>query len=275
MVDSINTNAGALSALSNLNSSRSSQASTLDRISSGIISRSDNAANVAIATELNAESAGLSAVSNSLDNASSIANITLAAGQSIADTLLDLNELAVRAADPGLDSDSAAALDAQFQSTLGTLEGIVGATEFAGQPLLTGEGEITAITSPDASSSVAIDNPDLRLGGPTVTIDSSFSLADPASAQAAVLAIGESLENVNATLTEVGATADAFANAQDFTQVLSDTIEVGVGNLIDVDLGEAAANQAADEVAVELGVIAANIANQAPESLLQLFDSSE
>lgn len=275
MVDSVTTNAGALSALSSLRSATGAQASTVNRASTGldIASSRDGAATFAIATELSSELSGFSAVSDSLNRASSISDIALAAGGTVSDILLDLQELAVAASDPGLDADSATALDQQFQAQLSTLEGVVGQTTFQDAPLLTGQTEITAITASDGSQSITAGTPDFTLGGPSVALDGTASLATPADASAAVTAIDASITNVNAALSELGAAADGFSAALNVTDTVSDSIEVGIGNLVDANLADVAADIVAEEVAVELATISLSIANAAPEGLLTLFET--
>ena len=72
--------------------------------------------------------------------------------------------------------------------------------------------------------------------------------------------------------------AAAFGSAQgrietqlDFVSGLTDALKSGIGTLIDADMEEASARLQALQVQQQLGVQALSIANQAPQSLLSLF----
>ena len=58
---------------------------------------------------------------------------------------------------------------------------------------------------------------------------------------------------------------------KEFVNQLSDTIEVGIGNLVDADLASESANLQALQVRQQLGLQALSIANQAPSTVLGLF----
>lgn len=72
--------------------------------------------------------------------------------------------------------------------------------------------------------------------------------------------------------------AAAFGSAQgrietqaDFVSQLTDALKSGIGALVDADMEEASARLQALQVQQQLGVQALSIANQAPQSLLSLF----
>ena len=50
-----------------------------------------------------------------------------------------------------------------------------------------------------------------------------------------------------------------------------DTVESGIGNLVDADLAKESARLTALQVQQQLGVQALSIANQAPQVILSLF----
>ena len=56
-----------------------------------------------------------------------------------------------------------------------------------------------------------------------------------------------------------------------FASKLSDTIESGIGNLVDADLAKESAKLQALQVKQQLGVQALSIANQAPQTITSLF----
>jgi len=56
-----------------------------------------------------------------------------------------------------------------------------------------------------------------------------------------------------------------------FSYAITDTLEAGVGNLVDADLAKESARLQALQVQQQLGAQALSIANAAPQIILQLF----
>jgi len=275
MVDSINTNQSSLIGLQNLNRATSRLASTQNEAASGltVATSQDNPANFAIAQTLRAETSGLAAATNSINRAQSSTDVALAGATDASNTLLNLRELAVRASDEGLDEASRAAINEDFQVQLRQFSSSINAAEFNGtNALVAGGGTISAITNADGTDSLSVDNQDLSLDGPNITLSASASLDDAATAQALVGEIDAAFETVNSTLSELGSTANALDGTLAAITSQSDTITGGIGNLVDANLAETAANLAADQVRIQLGIEAQSIANAQPANTLQLFE---
>ena len=108
MANSVNTNLGALIALQNLNATNVELATTQTRINTGkkVGSAKDNGAIWAIAQGQRADIGALEAVKSSLDRGVSAVDVSLAAGESISDLLLQLKEKALAATDKSLSTAS-------------------------------------------------------------------------------------------------------------------------------------------------------------------------
>lgn len=274
MAFSINTNAGALSALRNLNLTTADLEGVQTNINTGlrISSAKDNAAVFAIAQKLRADLRGFNAVKQSLDRSISTADIAMAAASSISDLLIEMKEKAVAAADIGLDTVSRDALTEDFEQLRDQITTIVSNATFNGTNLIDGSSDlIVAITNPDATQTITIDHENLTLGGGNIAITSSQTINTATLAAAAVTALTTSLDNVNSVLTRFGAGAKALELQRNFADKLADAIEVGIGNLVDADLARESAKLQALQVKQQLGVQALSIANQAPQTVLQLF----
>jgi flagellin len=274
MAFSVNTNAGAFVALQNLASTNSQLATTQNRVSTGleVAGAQDSAARFTIAQGLRGDVAGLNAVSGSLSNASSALAVGLSATEAISDILIDLEELAVTASDDGLDAASRDALDAQFGELVGQISSIVSSAEFNGTNIISATpDDITALTSPAAgAATISISGVDLEAQG-TALAAVGLTGADGTNADAAITAIATATTAVNGALGSFGAGANRLDIQAEFTQSLSDTIEVGIGNLVDADLAQESANLQALQVQQQLGLSALSIANQAPGAVLSLF----
>lgn len=271
---SVNTNASALSALQNLNITTKSLEGTQTRINTGlrISSAKDNAAVYSIAQQLRADLRGYNAVKQSLDRSISTVDIALAAAGSISDLLIEMKEKAVAAADAGLDANSRTALAQDFEALRDQITTITANAEFNGTNLIdAGTDDIVAITSPDAQQKITISHESLTLGGSNITFTAAQTIATLTTASAMVTAVDASLANVNAVLTRLGAGGKTLEAQRVFATKISDTIEVGIGNLVDADLARESARLQSLQVKQQLGVQALSIANSAPQSILNLF----
>lgn len=275
MVVSINTNESALLALQNLNKTNRELADVQNRINTGltVAGAKDNGAIYAIAQNLRSDVAGLVAVKQSLDRGVSAATVALSAGESISDLLLELKAKAAASSDIGLDAQSRAALNNEFVSLRDQITTIVSNAEFNGTNMIENGGDsIAALANDDATSVITVTAQDLSLTGTNITITASTTLGSTATSSASVLALIESsIANVNAALGRLGTGVKSLETHNIFVSKLSDTIEVGIGNLVDADLARESARLQALQIKQQLGTQALAIANGAPRSILSLF----
>ncbi|WP_417457310.1 flagellin [Kordiimonas sp.] len=274
MAFSVNTNAGAFAALQNLNKTTNALNTTQTQINTGlkVSSAKDDAATFAIAQKLRADVAGLNAVKGSLDRATSTIDVAIAAGEAVSDLLIELKEKAVAAKDSGLDTASRTSLNNDFTQLRSQITSIVSNAEFNGTNAVnTGGSAIVAITNDTGSNVISIAAQDLSVSGSNVTLTSTQSIGTAAAASAVVGAIESSISNVNDALSALGSGAKRIELQRSFVDKLSDSIEVGVGNLVDADLAKTSANLQSLQVKQQLGLQALSIANQAPGTVLSLF----
>jgi len=274
MAFSVNTNAGAFAALQNLNKTTASLNETQTQINTGlkVASAKDDAATFAIAQKLRSDVAGLNAVKGSLDRATSTLDVAIAAGEAVSDLLIELKEKAVAAKDSGLDTASRTSLSDDFKQLRDQITSIVNNAEFNGtNAVKNGGSAIVAITNDTGSNTITIAAQDLSLSAANVTISSGASIGTAALASAAVTNLESSIGNVNTALSALGSGANRLELQKTFVNKLSDSIEVGVGNLVDADLAKTSANLQSLQVKQQLGLQALSIANQAPGTVLSLF----
>ena len=271
---SVNTNASAFVALQNLHKTNKMLGQVQTRINTGlrVSSAKDDAATFAIAQNLRADVSGLSAVKGSLARASSSLDVAIAATEAVSDLLIQMKEKAVAAKDSGLDTASRAALSQDFAQLRDQISSIIESAEFNGvNAVKTGGRSISAITDPNGGKNLAIAAQDLSLGGANVSISATQVIDSQAFASVAVDQLTAAIDNVNSVLSKFGAGAKRIDIQKSFVAKLSDTIEIGIGNLVDADLAKEAANLQALQVKQQLGLQALSIANQSPSSILSLF----
>jgi flagellin len=226
---------------------------------------------------------GLKAVSSSLSRAKSVTDVAVAGAEQISDVVNQMKAKAYQAADAGIDTATRDAYNSDFVALRDQITTIVNSSDFNGTNLLkaSGGGSVSALQSlkdSDTSTattwdpdSLSVANQGLDLGGSVVTVAASGNISSQASAQAMIDTLSTTQENLKGTLSTLGAASRKIDAQSTFTSKLSDTIEAGIGNLVDADLAKESARLQALQVKQQLGVQALSIANQAPQTITSLF----
>lgn len=274
MTNSVNTNPGAMIALQNLNKSNMELREVQNRINTGleVSGAKDNGGIYAIAQRLRSQVAGYGVVQQYLDRGDATLDVALAGGEAISDLLIEMKEKALAAADQSLDTASRSALNEDYTALRDQISTIVNNAEFNGLNLMDGSTNASvALANQDGSNTITISAEDMSLSGSIVTITSTSSFATATQADNIASAIGTSLDNVNEALARLGSTSKALEIHSTFVTKLSDSLEKGIGNLVDADMAKESARLQSLQVKQQLGIQALSIANSAPQSVLSLF----
>jgi flagellin len=272
---SINTNSGAMTALQYLNQTNAQLDQVQGEINSGlkVASAKDDGSTFAIAQNMRGDVAGYSAVTDSLNSATSSVDVAMSAGQSISDLLIEMKAKAAAASDASLDTASRQALNEDFQSYRDQITSIVQNADFNGFNLIDGSATngISALASADGTHRITVATENMSLSGSIVTIHKAASISTQASASAMITTVETSLNNVDSALAKLSSGAKKFSIQSTFVSQLSDTLTTGIGNLVDADMATESAMLTSLQTKQQLGVQALSIANQAPSIALKLF----
>ena len=274
-MNSVNTNIGAMVALQNLNKTSSDLGTVQNRINTGlkVASAKDNGAVWAIAQNQRSNSGALNAVKDSLQRSISTVDVALSAGESISDTLLQLKEKALAASDTTLDAASRTALNDDFKALRDQLTKVVNNAEFNGANMIkaTTPTTVAALASADGVNKITVAAQSLALGGANVTVSATASIGTQTTAAAMIATVNTSIANVSSALSKLGTGSKALSSHFSFVSKLQDTIDAGVGNLVDADLAKESARLQSLQTKQQLGIQALSIANSSSSSLLGLF----
>ncbi|MBO6795926.1 flagellin [Maricaulis sp.] len=270
----INTNAGAMVALQNLNATNRDITQVQSRINTGlaVASAKDNGGVYAIAQKMRADVKGYEAVGNSLDLAASTVDVALAAGEAVSDILVEMKEKALAASDASLDTASRNALNEDFKALRDQVGKIVSNASFNGTNMINNSvTSISALANASGSSTISIQDENLSLGGGVVTLGATASFESAGAASTIAGTISTSINNLNSSLARLGTASKSLGIHKDFVGKLSDSLEKGIGNLVDADLAKESARLQSLQVKQQLGVQALSIANSAPATILGYF----
>ncbi|SOE00207.1 flagellin [Caenispirillum bisanense] len=83
--------------------------------------------------------------------------------------------------------------------------------------------------------------------------------------------IESALQSATSAASQLGSAQGRIDIQKDFISALTDSLDVGIGTLVDANMNEESARLQALQVQQQLGIQALSIANQAPQTLLSLF----
>jgi flagellin len=275
-MNSVNTNVGAMVALQNLNSTNQELMNTQLRINTGkrIASAKDNGAIWAIAQNQKATSQSLNAVRESLQRGQSTVDVAISAGETVSDLLLQMKEKALAASDTTLDTNSRTALNDDFISLRDQITKAVNNADFNGANMVKGTtpSTVMALANADGTSVITVSAQSLDLAtGALSGIATTASINTQSLASAMITALDTAITATSSALSKLGTGSKSLGSHLNFVGKLQDSLDAGIGNLVDADLAKESAKLQALQTKQQLGIQALSIANQSSSILLGLF----
>jgi flagellin len=271
---SVNVNYGALLALQNLNKTTAELEIVQGRINSGlkVATAKDNGATFAIAQSMRGKVAGYGAALDTVDKAISTLDAAITGGNAVSELLVQLKEKATAARDTSLTTAQRAAFNADFVQIRDAITRAVDNAEFNGANAIKASGNnIIAFANDTGGSLITITAASLALGGSNVTVTSTEAITTATLATAALSKVNASITNVNSRLATFGAASRALEKHKGILTSLSNTLEAGIGKLVDADLAKESAKLTSLQVKQQLGAQALSIANNSTSILLSFF----
>ena len=289
MAMTINTNVVSINAQRNLSLSGSQLGTAMQRLSSGlrVNSAKDDAAGLAIAERMNAQSKGLAVAARNANDGISLAQTAEGALGKVGDMLQRMRELAVQASNATNSSTDREALQAEVTQLTAEIDRVAKTSSFNGQKLLEGSfagavfqvgagagdnitvgslvnakaSELSNVTY-ETKSFEAIDvsaaaTYAATAAGMTMTVDGELYTLDVLkAASSSTERLGQIAAAINAKTADSGVTA-YLAKADDGTY----TLELMSDKAITAGAGLAAAVTSEGGVVLQAGAVPANIAD--------------
>ena len=268
-IKSVNTNASVFSSLSSINSSNSRNATTLNRVSTGlkVTGALSDASNFAIGQGLRGELKGISALTQGLNATAGAASVATAGATGLSNLSSDIQGKLVELSNSGNTPQQSRILQNDLTALLGQAQGFVDNSSFNGANLLaSGSTDVNTIAN-DAGGMVVVSAQGAV--GDAVTALQGAIGDNPESILQNEFAAFESA--LNKALGSLGADQRQINQQNESLQAIADATEEGLGNIVDADLGRESAQLAAQSVQSQLSIQTFNIANNSTSSLLGLF----
>jgi len=276
----INTNLVSLNAQRNLNSSQSSLATSMQRLSSGlrVNSAKDDAAGLAIAERMNSQVRGMNVAVRNANDGISLAQTADGALASVSDSLQRMRELAVQARNSTNSSSDRDSLNQEFAQLGSEIQRVLGGTTFNSQPILAQTGTFTFQIGANTTSN---DTLSISLGDMTtdtlitnVTTGTAASIGSAANAST----IATVISNIDAAIDDVNSQRAVFGAAQNRFSAVITNLQSSVENqsaaksrIMDADFATETANLSRSQILQSAGTAMVAQANQLPQTVLKLL----
>ncbi len=300
---SILTNVAAMSALQTLRGINSNLESTQGRVSSGyrVAEAKDNAAYWSIATTMRSDNKALSAVSDALGLGAAKVDTAYSALDSAIDIVTEIKAKIVAATEKGVDKTKIQDEISQLQQQLLS---VAQSASFSGENWVAGNttksvvssfvrdanGEVSVKTTEyvlnDASNgnvlfgmttSGAIDTSTGIIGTSYASVGSifamditSFSVDD---INLALTSVESGLSSLTKAASQLGSISTRIDLQESFVSNLSDSIDSGIGRLVDADMEEESSKLTALQTQQQLAIQSLSIANSSAQNVLTLFQN--
>jgi flagellin len=268
-LNSINTNTGAMVALQSLNSTNAQLQQAQNEVSTGerVASAQDDGSIWAIAQGQRSQVSALSAVTDSLNRASSVLDVAVTAGQTISDLLNQMKSKALEASDTSISSSDRTAIQSDYNSLVTQVQNAISNASFDGANMIGTNGTtLYALSGPDGTNKLTLSAQSLLL---SASVAAGFTTAS--SASNLLTSINSSIDSTNLAVSKLGTEANQVQASLTFVSSLSSTLTSGIGNLVDADVAAESATLQALQTKQQLGVQALSIANSSSSNLLSLF----
>ncbi|NKL63676.1 flagellin [Rhizobium leguminosarum] len=298
---SINTNNSAMSALQTLRNINSSLETTQNSVSTGyrVDTASDNAAYWSIATTMRSDNKALLAVSDALGLGAAKVDTAYTAMDNAIDVVDEIKSKLVAATEDGVDKSKVQEEISQLQEQLLS---IAQSASFSGENWVAGADGTKSVVSSfvrDGSGAVSVKMTEYALdtsstgnvlfGMSSGTIDTASGILGTVDAngdsvyslditdfttgqiQSALSTIESALSAMTSAGAQLGSISTRIDLQEDFVGALSDSIDSGVGRLVDADMEEESSKLSALQTQQQLAIQSLSIANSSSQNILSLF----
>lgn len=264
----INTNVQAQTAASNLSMSQTMLARSLARLSSGskIVQPSDDAAGLAVASRLEAQTRRLDAAKSNVGNAISFTQVQDGYLKKIARAFDRMSELAILAQDVTKSDADRSLYNAEYQQIASYITNTA-TKEFNGVSLFSS----TALSVTVDSDGNTFSMTGVNLGAATYTTATASGVATIATASTALTAVKNAITQLASDRATIGAYQSRMQFTSEQLTVSKENLAAAASRIQDVDVAEESTQYARYQILVNSGTAMLAQANQLPQSVLRLL----
>ncbi len=272
----IATNVASQAVQKNLKEISNQSNTSIERLSSGkrVSKASDDAAGLAIATKLDAQTRGLKQAARNANDGVSLVQTAEGGLNETSNILVRLRELSVQAASDTVGEQERGFLDKEYQQLTKEIDRIADSTVFNGIPLINGRGQKEMDIQVGAFAGVQ-NKITFNAGETNATTSaigvSGLGITEKGGARDAITSIDKAIETVAGQRANLGAIQSRLGSTIKNLEVQSINQESARSVIQDVDVAEAAAQLASNQVLKNAAVSTLAQANGLPNAALRLI----
>jgi flagellin len=273
MALTVRTNLSAMNAANSLKKTQDSLSNTLGRISSGMrINRAgDDAAGLAVATQLNVEAESMEQAMRNANDGVSIIQTAEGATNEVTNILNRMRELAVQSSSETLGDNERVYINEEFDQLNQEIGRIAEVTEFNG--VLLSNNSTTSIQvqvgiDNAASSQIQISLGDLRN---TILGVGALDLSSSTGAQAAITAIDTAIDNVSSQRSSLGAVQNRLESSLSNSTDYLESLRSAESQIMDADFAKESTEMSKFQIMQQAGVASLAQAKNINQAVLSLL----
>lgn len=287
----INTNVSALNGARNLANTQAQQATTFQRLSTGlrINSAKDDAAGLYMAQSQTKDIRGLNMATRNANDGISLAQTAEGALDQIGKNLQRINELAVQSANGTYGSATREGLQKEVDQLTQEIKRIVDTTEFNGIKLLNSDAATLTLQvgfKNEASSQVdagilsggiagtngiAGGNALSAVIGGSLSATKTIDISTQSAAQASIASTRSAIDAVSELRATFGAVQNRFEAVISGNQIYAENLSAARSRIQDADFASETSNLAKQQILQQAGVAALGQANASAQVVLGLL----
>ena len=250
--------------------------SSLEKLSSGkrITKASDDAAGLAIATNLDAQTKGLRQATRNANDGVSMVQTAEGGLNEVSNILVRLRELTIQAASDTVGDAERGFLDQEYQQLSTEVDRIAESTTFNGTNLLNGDGggtlDFQVGTFSGEENRIQFDSDATNATADEIGVGGT-SVADKGDAVDAIDNIDGAIQMVSGQRANLGSIQSRLQSTVANLEVQTINQESARSVIEDVDVAEESAKMASNNVVKNAGISALAQANQLPSAALRLI----
>ena len=272
----ISTNNAANAALNYLNTNSSSETEKLSQLASGsrIVQASDDAAGLAIGTQLQANSTVFMQDQTNVAQGTSILQSADGALAQISNVLQRMMALATEAASGQVtDTQRSQDINTEYGQLKTEITSIVNSTTYAGQTLLSGNflSNVKFLVGTQSSNFLTVSVANVKTS--TLLGSGSAGVATASAALKGINAINSAIATITKDRAHIGAYESQFNFSSQDIATNVQNIQAATSTIMDADVAQVKTSLSSTDVKTQASVAALTQASQLPQELLRLIQS--
>ena len=273
-MSTINTNLSSLNAQRALSGTSNLMSTSMARLSSGmrVNSAKDDAAGLAIAERMQAQTKGMNAAVRNANDAISLAQTAEGALGSISNNLQRMRELAVQAANDTNNTGDRAALEQEFLLLASENTRIAENTKFNGNEVI-GINSNTTFTFQIGANTAADNQVDVTSATFvfSTTVATTNTLSTRTQALEAIGEIDDAIDRTTTARSTWGASQNRLETIINNLRIGAENSAAARGRIMDTDYAQETSNMSRAQVLQQAGQAMVAQANQLPQGVLSLL----